>query len=133
MRLQRLWKAACIGLLATQAVLAWARLEINQAPGHDLVTLKGIGPSTSEKIIQARQSGPFLDWPDLIRRVKGIGPATAAKLSAQGLRVNGQPYTDGNTAPNAPAGPGLAPASSPAPHGVIEWHPMVPRPLQTRP
>jgi competence protein ComEA len=37
-----------------------------------------------------RSLHPFADWPDLMRRVSGMGGVTAQKLSAQGLKVNNQ-------------------------------------------
>ena len=92
--------------------LAHAAVEANQAPAADLVAIKGIGPSTSQKIIEARQQQPFRDWSDFVRRVKGVGPATASKMSAHGLTVNGQRY---ETAASGP--PEL-------------WQPVVPRPLE---
>jgi competence protein ComEA len=47
----------------------------------------GIGPQLAERLLAAR---PFTGWADLLRRVKGLGRASALKLSAQGLRVEGQ-------------------------------------------
>lgn len=115
--------AAC---LAVTPVLA--AVDVNQAPADDLVAIKGIGPGTSAKILQARQAGPFRDWNDFIHRVPGIGPATAAKLSAQGLTVNGQ---------RLPPGAGVATlptqrqqkAATPPPADTPLYQPMVPKPL----
>ena len=39
-----------------------------------------------------RKKGEFKDWQDFIDRVKGIGDDRAAKLSAEGLTVNGTAY-----------------------------------------
>lgn len=109
----RAWVLACFAWLLLPA---FAALDANQAPADDLMTLKGVGPRTSARIVEARQAGPFRDWPDLIRRVQGIGPATAAKLSSQGLRIHGLAYD--------------APDTGPAAAPVSEWRPMVPRPLE---
>lgn len=68
-----------------------AELEINTATQAQLESLPGIGPALAERILAARAIAPFADWADLHRRVKGIGPATARKLSDAGLRVQGQP------------------------------------------
>jgi competence protein ComEA len=55
--------------------------------------LPGVGPSLSESILsERRRAGPFTDWRDLQRRVKGLGPATARRLSQAGLRVDGVAY-----------------------------------------
>ena len=111
----RRWASRAALAIVLCSFQAHAALELNQAPPHDLVAIKGIGPSTRDKIVTARQTGPFRDWSDFIARVKGIGPATAAKMSAQGLRVNGQAFN----------------AEIPAtPSATVEWHPMVPRPLE---
>ncbi len=66
--------------------------EVNQANQAELEMVPGIGPQLSEQILALRASRLFADWPDLIARLKGVGPARAAKLSAAGLRVGGQSY-----------------------------------------
>lgn len=123
------WKQ---GLLAV-AWLGWASaslatgVDANLAPPDDLMAIKGIGPGTSAKILQARQARPFLDWRDFIDRVPGIGPGTAAKLSAQGLTVGGRPL---ELAPGArPSPTGRAAPTSTAP--ATDWQRMVPRPLES--
>ncbi|HEY4080975.1 MAG TPA: helix-hairpin-helix domain-containing protein [Burkholderiaceae bacterium] len=68
-----------------------AQLEINTATQAQLESLPGIGPALAERILAARKTALFADWDDLRHRVKGIGPATARKLSDSGLRVQGQP------------------------------------------
>ena len=69
-----------------------ASLELNQASRAQLESLPGLGPALTERLLAARQQQPFADWPDLLRRVKGLGPRLAARLSAQGLRVQGLGY-----------------------------------------
>jgi len=71
---------------------AQAELEINQATEAQLDSLLHVGPALSQKILSQRQQSPFADWPDLIRRVPGIGPRRARQLSHQGLTVQGQAY-----------------------------------------
>ena len=90
------------GLLLSFSALAM--VDANRAPPHDLEAIRGIGPSTRERIVQARQSQPFRNWQDFIERVPGIGPATARKLSAQGLTINGQAYASPPTAAAPAAG-----------------------------
>jgi competence protein ComEA len=110
----KLWvRAAGLALgLILCPVLGLAAVEANQASAADLVAIKGIGPSTSQKIIEARQQQPFRDWNDFVLRVKGVGPATASKMSAHGLTVNGQRYE-------------ATPQDTPK-----LWQPVVPRPLE---
>lgn len=100
---------------ASTAMLAWAGVEINQAPAGDLDAIKGIGPRTARLIIQARRERPFSDWEDLRARVRGVGEARARQWSRDGLRVNGDAY--------APPRRGTAAART------VEWKPFVPTPL----
>ena len=64
--------------------------EVNQATEAELDSVKGLGPSSTARILEAPTQGLFKDWADLMRRVKGIKAAQAAKLSESGLRVNGK-------------------------------------------
>ncbi|WP_084461544.1 ComEA family DNA-binding protein [Curvibacter gracilis] len=92
------FRPAIRNLLSTCALslslgtLAHAELEINQATEAQLDSLLHVGPALSQKILSQRQQSPFADWPDLIRRVPGIGPRRARQLSHQGLTVQGQAY-----------------------------------------
>jgi competence protein ComEA len=74
------------------ASVCLAGADVNQASEAELDGIKGIGPSLSHKILQARDKGRFKDWSDLQQRVKGIGAKRAAQLSEAGLRVNGVAY-----------------------------------------
>jgi competence protein ComEA len=64
-------------------------LELNTARESDLDGLKGLGPSITRRILDARTQAPFTDWTDLMQRVSGIRHPSALRLSAQGLTVNG--------------------------------------------
>ncbi|MBG7621436.1 helix-hairpin-helix domain-containing protein [Herbaspirillum sp. AP02] len=71
--------------------LALAEVDVNKADQAALDGVRGIGPSMSRRILDERQKGgSFKDWSDLQARVKGIKDKAAAKLSANGLTVNGQ-------------------------------------------
>jgi len=88
-------------LLSLATTLAMAAVDVNTASEADLDSIKGIGPGTSGKMIELRKAGKFKDWPDLIARVPGIGEKRAARLSAEGLTVNGakfQPAAAGQAA-----------------------------------
>ena len=67
-------------------------IPLESAREVDLDGLRGLGPATTRRILQERERQPFEGWPDVMRRVPGIGPKKAAQLSEQGLRVQGQPY-----------------------------------------
>lgn len=87
-----MWKQSLAALAAVFSLGAVAGVEINQATAAELDGIRGIGPGTSSRILEARQKGPFADWNDLIARVKGIGPASAARLSGEGVRVGGAAF-----------------------------------------
>lgn len=90
--LNKAWLTGALAVLGTSACLA---IDINHASEADLDGLRGLGPATTRIILSERDKAPFRNWQDLLARVKGIGPASAAKLSAEGLTVNGQAYQTG--------------------------------------
>ncbi|MBC7415164.1 MAG: helix-hairpin-helix domain-containing protein [Herminiimonas sp.] len=97
-----------LATLVASIGFAFAQVDVNKADQAALDGVKGIGPSISKKIIDERKKGgDFKDWPDLEKRVKGIGAKNAVKFSKAGLTVNNQPL------PNAPAAP-AAKAKTPA-------------------
>ena len=78
--------------LAFAAASAAAAVDVNQASRADLETVKGIGPALSGKILQARDSGSFKNWDDLVDRVGGVGPGNATRFSQAGLTVGGAAF-----------------------------------------
>ncbi len=100
-------------LLAVLALNAFAAVDVNQATRADLETVKGIGPGLSGKIIDARKTGGFKNWDDLVERVGGIGPRNATKLSQGGLTVAGTGF-DATSAATAAAKPAKTPKASTA-------------------
>ncbi len=72
--------------------LACLSLDVNHATEAELDSVKGLGPSSTARILKAREARPFKDWADFMQRVKGIKPATAKKLSDGGLAVGDSPY-----------------------------------------
>jgi len=79
--------------LALLAATTFAAVDINKASLAELESVKGIGPSMSARILDARKSGAFKDWIDLQSRVKGVGAGNSAKFSADGLTVNGAAFS----------------------------------------
>jgi competence protein ComEA len=56
------------------------QVDVNKAEVPELIQLPGIGNTLAERIVESRQKdGPFADLDDL-RRVKGIGEKTFARL-----------------------------------------------------
>ncbi len=97
--------AAALALLAGAA----CALDINRADQAELETIKGIGPALSQRILDERARGAFADWADLVRRLPGIGPGNAARLSAGGLTVGGSAF--GGRSGTAAAADGAASAA----------------------
>ncbi len=87
-----MFKKLCALLALVVAQAATAAVDVNKATAADLDGLSGIGPATSKLILSERKKSEFKDWPDLMKRVKGIGEARAAKLSEAGLTVGGVSY-----------------------------------------
>jgi competence protein ComEA len=100
-------------ILTTTALLfslsSFAAVDVNKANASDLDGIKGIGPSLSGKILKERSKGNFKDWPDLMHRVNGMGDKSSAKLSAQGLTVNGSAYQGGTSSEPATTKPAEKP------------------------
>ena len=91
-------------VLALFAAAAFAAsVDVNKASQADLDAVKGIGPAISAKIVEERKKGAFKDWADLMARIKGIRPASAAKFSRQGLTVDGVPFDEALPEPPRPA------------------------------
>ena len=94
-------------ILAVSAMLfaaaSFAAVDVNKGSAADLDGLKGVGPAMSKRILDARQKGEFKDWGDFMERVKGVKEKKAAKLSAEGLTVNGKAFTAPAAAPKGAA------------------------------
>lgn len=92
--LRALAGAAALALGAAAAVAA-AGIDVNRADLASLEEVKGIGTVLAAAIVEERAKAPFADWADLLARVKGLGSASAARLSAAGLTVNGEAFAPG--------------------------------------
>jgi competence protein ComEA len=80
-----------VATLVASMSFAFAQVDANKADASALDAVKGIGPSMSKTILDARtKGGDFKDWADFQKRVKGVGDKRAAQLSKAGLQVNGQ-------------------------------------------
>ena len=95
-------------VLATFALSAFAAVDVNKASQAELETVKGIGPGLSGKILEARKTGAFKNWADMVERVGGVGPGNAARFSQAGLTVAGVTF-DASTLPAAPTKTAKAP------------------------
>lgn len=87
--MKQIWKMILAVALSLYMAASMAALDVNKASAAELDAIKGIGPSTSARILEARKTGEFKNWQDLMDRVKGIGHKKAQKLADNGLTVNG--------------------------------------------
>jgi competence protein ComEA len=87
------WAWVALAVAACIASAADTTIEINRATLAQLEAVGGIGTTLAARIVEERQRRPFADWGDAQRRLKGLGPSVAARLSEQGLTVNGVPYS----------------------------------------
>ena len=79
-------------VLAVFAFNAFAAVDVNRANQAELETVKGIGPGLSSKILEARKTGEFKSWTDMVERVSGVGEGNAARFSQAGLTVGGSAF-----------------------------------------
>ena len=87
-------KILAIAAMTLAMSSSFAAVDVNKGSVADLDGLKGVGPSLSKRILDARAKGEFKDWGDFMSRVKGVKAKTATKLSGQGLTVNGKSFDD---------------------------------------
>jgi competence protein ComEA len=110
-----MFKRLFVVLSACFALQAFAATDANKAQLPELESVQGIGPALAGKIVQSRADGPFKSWGDLIERVRGVGPKSAARLSAAGLTVGGLAYEGSAATQKSPQEPKAAkPARTPA-------------------
>jgi competence protein ComEA len=88
-----MFRILAASVLAAFAFAAHAAVDANKASQAELETVKGIGPGLSSKILDARKTGTFKDWTDLVEHVGGVGPGNAARFSQAGLTVNNAAYS----------------------------------------
>jgi competence protein ComEA len=65
--------------IGTKKPLPTQPIDINRATVAELQRLPGIGPTLSQRILEAREEKPFRSV-DELRRVRGIGPKTLERL-----------------------------------------------------
>ncbi|MDB5796905.1 MAG: hypothetical protein JWP36_807 [Paucimonas sp.] len=91
--IKSLFKIHCLALIFGCLFFTAARAQVdaNFADQAALDGVKGLGPVMSHAILaERRRNGLFKDWPDLERRVKGMGEQRSLALSEAGLLVDGR-------------------------------------------
>lgn len=87
--MKQIWKWTMAFMLSLYMAASMAAVDVNKASAAELDAIKGIGPGTSAHILEARKSGEFKNWQDLIDRVKGVGHKSAKRFAENGLTVGG--------------------------------------------
>ena len=87
-----MFRHTLVAILATLSFAAFAAVDVNKASQAELEAVPGVGTALSTRVLAERQKGQFKDWADLIQRVRGVGPGSAAKLSKAGLTVGNSEY-----------------------------------------
>jgi competence protein ComEA len=94
-----------VATLVASMGFAFAQVDVNKADAAALDSVKGVGPAMSKTIIDERtKAGPFKDWADFQKRVKGVADKRATQLSKAGLQVNGQSKEGAPMTATAPKG-----------------------------
>ena len=70
-------------------------LDPNTAPPAVLGALPHVGPSLVRKLVEQREVRPFSSIEDMRRRVRGLGPATMARLALHLRIAHGRDPIDG--------------------------------------
>ena len=96
-------KLICAFAMLFAMATAFAAVDVNKADQAALESVKGIGTKVSVRILDERKKGQFKDWADLMTRVKGIKSGAAARLSKEGLTVNGTSFAPGAGEAKSPA------------------------------
>jgi competence protein ComEA len=101
---------AVAAMIATMG-FAFAQVDVNKADAAALDSIKGVGPKMSKMILDERtKGGDFKDWADFEKRVKGVGPKNAMKMSSAGLMVSGKSMDGAAMAPAKGKMPDAKPA-----------------------
>jgi competence protein ComEA len=82
---------------------AFAAVNVNTASEDELQSIRGIGPTIAQRIVEERRKGPFKNLDDLQARVKGVGEASVRKFAAAGLTVGGAGRGARDAAPADPS------------------------------
>lgn len=75
---------------ATPPAPAVATIDLNQATRAEIESVRAVGVELTERLLQARSAGPFGDWQDLRRRVKGVGRKALEGFAEAGFQIKGQ-------------------------------------------
>jgi hypothetical protein len=72
------------------AAPAMAAIDLNQATRAEIESVRAVGVELTERLLQARSAGPFVDWQDLRQRVKGVSRKALEGFAEAGFQIKGQ-------------------------------------------
>ncbi|MEN9775980.1 MAG: hypothetical protein RL322_3050 [Pseudomonadota bacterium] len=104
------------------ALAARLQVDANTASAPELEQIKGIGPRTAERIVEARErGGRFRDEDDFRKRVSGVGPARLKTMRTAGLILPSarDPLMPGQTSKRVELVVGQAPGKRDPRRGMI--------------
>lgn len=84
------------GLATAAAAVVWASpppgtmVDLNQATRAEIEAVRGVGVELAERVLSARAHGPFRNWGDARRRVKGLGKRAMAGFAEANFHIAGE-------------------------------------------
>ncbi|MFZ9429326.1 MAG: ComEA family DNA-binding protein [Burkholderiaceae bacterium] len=96
-------------LATASAAMVWASpppgtmIDLNQATRAEIEAVRGVGVELAERVLSARAHGPFRDWQDARRRVKGLGKRAMAGLAEAQFHIAGEKASAPGYSLEAPA------------------------------
>ncbi len=80
---------------ATETVSSMAtistRIDLNQATRAEIEAARGVGVELTDRLLAAREQGPFQDWGEARKRVKGLGKRALMGFAEAGFHIRNQP------------------------------------------
>ena len=95
---RRVWFSWALGFIvavgiAPRAVSAGFQ-DLNQATRAEIEAVRGVGVELADRMLKAREQGPFTDWAELRRRVKGVSRRALTGFKEAGFHIRNQDPDD---------------------------------------
>jgi competence protein ComEA len=66
-------------------------MDLNQATRAEIEAVRGVGVELTDRLLAAREQGPFQDWGEARKRVKGLGKRALMGFAEAGFHIRNQP------------------------------------------
>lgn len=73
------------------AMVVTTRMDLNQATRAEIEAVRGVGVELTDRLLAARERGPFQDWGEARKRVKGLGKRALMGFAEAGFHIRNQP------------------------------------------